>query len=66
MSSGTPMRPYGIMVSSDFSASAVSQAERLIGVWIAPGEIEFTRMRCEASSWATDCMNIRMPPFEDA
>src|SRR5919201_4222538 len=46
--------------SSAASASGVSHAARLIGVMIAPGAIELTRMRCGASSCASDCMKSFM------
>ena len=57
------MRPYGISVSSEASASGVSHARRLIGVRMAPGAIEFTRIRCGASSCAIDCMRSFTPPL---
>ena len=53
-------------VSRPFSASGVSHAGRLMGVAIAPGPMEFTRMWAGANSCASDCMNIRTPPFEAA
>ncbi len=60
------MRPYGMSFSSEASASGVSQAGRLIGVMMAPGAMEFTRMRCGASSCASDCMKSFTPPFDAA
>src|SRR5574337_235599 len=60
MASGRPMRPQGMSVSRAARASGVSQAARLIGVWMAPGAMELTRMRWGASSWAKDCIQVQV------
>ena len=45
------------------NASAVSQAERLMGVRMAPGPMELTRMPLGASSCAIVFMSCMMPPL---
>ena len=63
ISSGSPIRLYGISLRSSRYASGVSHAGRLIGVRIAPGPIEFTRMRYGATSCASDFIISMTPPL---
>ena len=53
-------------VKSEPSDSGVLQAAVLIGVRIAPGEIEFTRILNGASSCASVFMRSITPPFDAA
>ena len=60
------MRPYGISFNSSARLSGVFHAGALIGVRIAPGATEFTRIFIGASSCASDCISSDTPPFEAA
>jgi metallo-beta-lactamase family protein len=72
MSSGSPIRPRGIIFTNDAVIAAICSAVRPLpasgfdapSVAMPPGAMALTRMPWGASSSASALVNIRMPPFD--
>ncbi len=62
---GSARRPIVIETAHAFLVGP-DNGVLLMGVWIAPGAMELTRMPWGASSWARDCMSCIAPPLEAA